>query len=399
MFRLQRQGRVMSDPTHHIVPREPRSTESRGSVILTLVVFMSAVVLVRFIMPRLVEEVHYSIELGKQRAQLEVANVQLVNDPLANLSTASRLVHQKISPSVVHIETSRRPTRSELHTDASWKTDADDGDTVRGQGSGVIVDSQGKVITNYHVIQGAEQIRVTLSDDRVVDAVVAGVDRLTDLALLQIKGVKGLVPAEWGDSDQLQAGAMVWALGSPFGLSKTITFGIVSGKTRRGFEPGKEYEFLQSDAAVSAGNSGGPLVDSTGRIVGINTAIIGPTYQGVSFAIPSSRVQEVYDDVLCQQSSDQAWLGVRLKGLPPAADTKGALIDHVINTLFSPAATAGMRRGDVITEWDGKEVRSPADLRLMVSQSKLHEAVDVSVQRGDGIRKLKVKVGPKPLQF
>ena len=389
----------MSDPTHHTVPREPRSTESKGSVILTLVVFMSAVVLVRFIMPRLVEEVHYSIELGKQRAQLEVASLELGDDPLANLSTASRLVHQKISPSVVHIETSRRPTISEIDVDTAWQSGSGEDDAVRGQGSGVIIDSEGQIITNYHVIQEAEQIRVTLSDDRVIEAVVAGVDRLTDLALLQIDGVSGLVPAEWGDSEQLQAGAMVWALGSPFGLSKTITFGIVSGKTRRGFEPGKEYEFLQSDAAVSAGNSGGPLVDSTGRIVGINTAIIGPTYQGVSFAIPSTRVQKVYDDVLCQQSPEQAWLGVRLKGLPPAADAEGALIDHVINTLMSPAATAGMRRGDVITEWDGKEVRSPADLRLLVSQSKLHEAVDVSVQRGDGIRKLKVRVGAKPLQF
>ena len=370
-------------------------TTSLSSIIVTLLVFMSAVALVRYVMPPLVEEVHYAIERGRQRARFEVASDKLSEDPLENLSSASRLVDQKIAPSVVHIDTERKPTESEAARDAAFGVDPAEDDTVHGQGSGIILTEDGQIITNYHVIQSAEQIRVTLSDDREFAARVVGVDQLTDLALLRIDEAKDLVAAEWGDSDALSRGSMVWAVGSPFGLSKTITFGILSGKARRSFD----HEFLQSDAAVSAGNSGGPLVDSTGKVVGINTAIIGPTYQGVSLAIPANRVQQVYRSVLSREKqSEQAWLGVRLSSTPDG-EPRGALIDDVLKTFMSPAAAAGIRPGDVVTRWNDTDIKSPTQLRLMVSEAEVNEPVRIAVSRGGQTKSVVLKIGPKPLQF
>ncbi len=383
----------------HIEIVEDPTAEPRSSVIVTLLVFMAAIALVRFVMPPLVEEVHYAIELGRQRAAFEFATERLEDDPLVGLSEASRLVNQKISPSVVHIDTTREASPGEIAEDAALSAGPLD-DIVHGQGSGVIISDKGEIITNYHVIEYAEKITVTLNDDQELEAQVVGVDRLSDLALLRVEDASNLVPAVWGDSDAAQEGSMVWALGSPFGLSKTITFGILSGKARKSFDRGNYHEFLQSDAAVSAGNSGGPLVDSMGRVIGINTAIIGPVYQGVSFAIPSKRVRGIYDKILSQErQSEQAWLGVRLSPPPPGSKTGGALIEQVVNTYRSPAKAAGIKPGDFITVWNGVEVTSPAQLRRLVAESAIDEPVDIRVIRGDEANDLVVRIGPKPLQF
>lgn len=370
-------------------------SESGASIIVTLLVFMAAVALVRFVMPPLVEEVHYSIERGRQRAQYDLATEQLEDNPLANLSSASQLVNRRISPSVVHIDTSRGnvgPTHRLLELD-------DVARTIQGQGSGVIIHESGEILTNYHVIRGAEQLQVTLSDDRKLNAAVIGVDRASDLALLKVDEVVGLVPATWGDSDKLDEGAMVWAVGSPFGLSQTITFGIVSATARKSAasDHGPHQEFLQSDAAVSAGNSGGPLVDSLGDVVGINTAIIGPTYQGVSFAIPSNRAREIYDTILTRgPEEERGWLGVELGQGKPGE----VLIERlVLVDRHSPAEEAGIKPGDIITKWDDTEVDSPSKLRHLVAQSKVDTVVDVMLKRGDADESLQVKVARKPLQF
>lgn len=378
--------------------------ESRGtSVISTLIVFVAALALVRWMMPKLVEEVHYAIERGKQRAQFELASEQLKLDPLANLSQSSQLISDRISPSVVHIDTHRAFVSANSNNGES-KTlgPATEDQEVHGQGSGLIVSEEGEILTNYHVIQGAEKIGVTLADDRETTATVIGVDPSTDLALLKLdENLDGLIPASWGDSDSLREGAMVWAVGSPFGLSQSITFGILSAKDRRNYEGGRLQEFLQSDAAVSAGNSGGPLVDSRGNVVGINTAIVGPTYQGVSFSIPSKTVERVYQRLLAQGPNHQGWLGVRLGTLPAdSPNRKGALIEGLIKVNeSSPAGAAGIEAGDIIIQWGKEAIDSPTRLKQLVAKSKALENVEIEVLRQGSRQKLQVAVGARPLQF
>lgn len=365
----------------------PQSNQHKPSVLVTLLVFMAAIALVRYVMPPLVEEVHYSIERGKQRAQFEIATDKLEGDPLAQLSTASRLVNHKIAPSVVHIDT---------HRETTIETESPQGQAeVQGQGSGVIISDEGEIITNYHVVRGAERIIVTLGDDRQIEASVKGVDRITDLALLQIEPLANLQPATWGDSDELQEGAMVWAVGSPFGLSKTITFGILSAKERRSYDRGQYHEFLQSDAAVSAGNSGGPLVNSHGDVVGINTAIIGPTYQGISFAIPSNRAKQIYNDVLTKDQEPQLpFLGVRL------ADGKPKIRGFVETSFVeSPAKLAGLKKDDVISKWNGEVVGTQRKLQRLISSTTIGADVTLEVVRDGAPLSLTVKLAGRPLQL
>ena len=179
-----------------------------------------------------------------------------------------------------------------------------------GQGSGVIIDPAGYILTNYHVVRGANEIRISLSDGRKVDANLVGRDAATDLAVLKV-AADGLLAAEWGDSNDLEVGALVWAVGSPFGLQRSITFGILSAKNRAGVAGTVYQDFLQTDAAVNPGNSGGPLVDARGRVVGINTAIVGEAYQGISFAIPSSVARGVYERLKTTGRVERAgWVSV-----------------------------------------------------------------------------------------
>ena len=375
---------------------DPPASSATTSVTVTLLVFMAALSLVRFMMPGLVEQVHYSIERGKQRARHEVAVGHLEKDPLAGLSLASELVAERIAPSVVHIDTQR--VSDSLNEDERIPQVFHDGEHLRGQGSGVVMTVGGHILTNYHVIDGAAEVTVTLSDDRELPAEVVGVDRVTDLAILRVSA-KGLVPAAWGDSEEIKEGAMVWAAGSPFGLNKSLTFGILSAKDRRSYDRGKLRNFLQSDAAVSEGNSGGPLVDSLGQVVGINTAIIGPSYQGVSFAIPGNQAQQVYQRLLTEESVERGWLGVKMGDIPNSRPRiSGVFISGLINDR-SPAKAAGIQKGDIITHWDGQPVGSREDLTSLIAQAEVSEKVEIEVMRAGDRKKLRVKVGPRPLQF
>ncbi len=181
---------------------------------------------------------------------------------------------------------------------------------TEGQGSGVIMEASGYILTNNHVIKGANDIQVSLADGRKAKATVVGRDKEADLAVLKIDADK-LVAATFGDSEGVETGALVWAVGSPFGLERTITSGILSAKHRAGLSANPRQDFLQTDAAVNPGNSGGPLVDAGGKVIGINTAIVGDSYQGISFAIPSNVAREIYT---AHQS------GPRLAWRPPGAD-------------------------------------------------------------------------------
>jgi serine protease Do len=209
-----------------------------------------------------------------------------------------------------------------------------------------------------------------------------------------------LVPATFGDSEVVEPGALVWAVGSPFGLERTITSGIISAKHRAGLAGTPNQDFLQTDAAVNPGNSGGPLVDASGKVIGINTAIVGDAYQGISFAIPSNVARDIYSRI----KVGRGWLGVQLEtmttdlakqvGLP---ETAGVHISQIfLHDGKSPASTAGVLAGDVLLKWNETPVNSPSDLRELVEKTQIGSKADVVVFRNGQKRTLQVIVGRRP---
>lgn len=379
-------------------PTQPKPVARSGTAtslrLLTGVLYLLALLLVvQYVVPYTAERIQYGLTRGRQQAEFEVAAAGLRELPLASLSKAYQMISQHIAPSVVHIEVS--------NVDVT----ADQGEFRRhfgrslppseGQGSGVIVDEEGFVMTNYHVIFGARDIRVSLSDGRRYPATVVGADPATDLAVLKIDS-DNLIAAKWGDSESLEAGAMVWAIGSPFGLQRTITFGILSAKHRTGSSSNDVYQdFLQTDCAVNPGNSGGPLVDARGEVIGINTAILGEAYQGVSFAIPSSIARDIYDRLRSTGGVDRGWLGVRLDEVTEhvaeqlsLSQKGGALVHSIVDTEFqeSPAGKAGLQRDDVIIRWNGISIEKPAQLIRAVAMTEIGSTATVDVIR-DGQQK------------
>lgn len=275
----------------------------------------------------------------------------------------------------------------------------------QGIGSGVIVDGKkGYILTNNHVIADADEINVMLPDKRTFTGKVKGRDPKTDIALVQIEG-EDLPEAQLGDSDTLRVGDWVLAIGNPFGLSFSVTAGIISAKGRTvGITGAYGYEdFIQTDAAINPGNSGGPLIDLEGKVVGINTAIASATggYQGVGFAIPINMAKVVMEELETKGKVVRGWLGVVIQNLTPelskkfnAPSLKGALVSQV--NPKTPAEKAGIKTGDIIVEIDGKEVADTTELRNTVARLKPGKEVEVVVLR-DGKRKtLTVTIGEQP---
>jgi serine protease Do len=269
-------------------------------------------------------------------------------------------------------------------------------------GSGVIVSKDGYVITNNHVIEQAEEIRVTLYDKRSFKGKVVGADPKTDIAVVKISA-DDLPTAPWGDSDRLQVGEFVLAIGNPFGLSHTVTMGIISAVGRANVGIADYEDFIQTDAAINPGNSGGPLVNIRGELIGINTAIFSRTggYQGIGFAVPSNMARLVMEQLMTQGKIVRGWLGVAIQDITPELSQKfgikgsrGALVSDV--TKGSPAEKAGIGRGDVILEFNGKEVTSVGGLRNMVSQSRAGAEVSVKILRGGKEYMLKAVVAELP---
>jgi serine protease Do len=269
-------------------------------------------------------------------------------------------------------------------------------------GSGVIVTSDGYVITNNHVVAGAEEVRVVLADRREFDARIVGADPKTDVAVLKLDS-KGLPHLPLGDSDATEVGQVVLAVGNPFGLGQTVTLGIISAKGRANMGIVDYEDFIQTDAAINPGNSGGALVNARGELIGINTAIATRTggYQGVGFAIPSNMARDVSQDLIRQGKVTRGYLGVVIQPVTPALaeafklkEARGALVGDVSRN--SPAARAGLRRGDVIVKFDGEEVDDYAQFRLRVARTAVGRKVNLEVLR-DGRRvSLQVTVEEMP---
>ncbi len=386
-------------------PRQPSPPDARPPSQggrLPWLMFLLLLAIAAIVLPYLVEQVQFAITRGRARAEAEVARVQLAEFP--EHVSRYRIVAKAIEPSVVGIETSRPVTPgredelSELFGQRFPRYRAE------GKGSGVVVDEKGYIITNYHVIDKASEVLVKLSDGRTLrNVTVVGVDPLSDIAVLKVQA-HGLTAAPWGDSEELEVGDPVLAVGSPFGLAQTVTAGIVSAKGRRGVVQDINYEdFLQTDAAVNPGNSGGPLVNLKGEVVGINTAIYGPAYLGISFAIPSQIARDVYQKLRDTGTVARGWLGVALQSLDDDLtqrfgldNANGALVTAVLPE--SPAAEAGIRMGDVIVEWNGKPVADPAELSFAVAATRIGSKATVVLFRDGRRREFEVTVAERPPQ-
>lgn len=390
----------LTSPAESMSPGRSSPRASTGDRFTWLLSSAGFLVLLSFFLPYTVEKMTYAVARGKQRALYETAGDQLREVGLHDLSKAYQLVANRVGPSVVHINVTSSEVAEAvgLLAGPQWQHPA------TGQGSGVIVDAEGYVVTNEHVVRGSSRIRVRLSDGRTVAATIVGTDRPTDMAVLKLSADQ-LIAAEWGDSNQLELGALVWALGSPLGLQQSVTFGILSGK-HRSFraEPGEGglgrralgtespyHDFLQTDAAVNPGNSGGPLIDAQGKIVGINTAIVGESYQGISFAIPSSVARPIYERIRREGRVTRGWLGVDPQDLTVEMSQRlglekpeGALVTRVVPNVDgtpSPAQRAGLRTEDVIVSWDGQPVRSRTELFSHVALTPVGTTVEVGVIR------------------
>ncbi len=254
-------------------------------------------------------------------------------------------------------------------------------------GSGVIVSENGYILTNNHVVKGAEEIKVVLSDKREFKGKIVGTDPRTDLAVIKINA-RDLPAAKLGDSSKLKTGDIVLAVGTPFGLNSTVTLGIVSAVGRSNVGIADFEDFIQTDAAINPGNSGGALVNTNGEVVGINTAIFSTSggYMGIGFAIPSDMAKSVMDSIIKHGKVIRGWLGVSIQDLTPdiakslgIKQQTGALVADVVKD--SPAEKAGLKRGDVIISLDGKPVEDSTGLRNMVSAAAPGKAVELKILR------------------
>ena len=369
--------------------RKQNLQNNNGSLWPAYALFTSTVLLLAawLIGPRLIEEYNFAATRGRVRAEYENAVELLEGHPLEKVSKAFQLVAHKVRPSVVSINAIKEISGTQR------------GGQLTGFGSGVIMSSQGYIITNAHVLEDASSCQVQLHDRSRYQAELVGIDLFSDLAVLKIDA-NNLVPAKWGDSDEASVGSIVWAIGSPYRYEQTVTSGILSGKDRPGDKTRKQ-NLLQTDAAVNPGNSGGPLVDASGDVIGINTSIYGESFQGISFAVPSSTAKFVYKQLIEKGKVVRGYLGVhprevshRMAANWSLPDLDGAMLDGVM--INSPADRAGIRGGDVIRSWDGKSIRHYNTLYQMAEMSEPNSKVEVVLIRNGQQLKTEVLVGELP---
>ncbi len=379
------------------------------STLLSLLVVLALIITIRFTIPPLVESLRYSWYRGQLRAEYEVSGQRLQNVSLNSLSEASELVSRRVGPSVVHINVLDELTEGHMQ--------------LVGQGSGVVLDIQGHILTNQHVIEDGTRLEVALSDGRRVVGQAIGADSLTDLAIIKVHA-DGLMPVDWGDSNKVDVGSPVWAVGSPFGLERTVTFGILSGKHRIDLK-GTRYEprigepnafrgsttygdLMQSDVAVNPGNSGGPLVNSQGQVIGINTAIVGENYIGISFSIPSNVAKRVVTGLLSGGEVARGWLGLDLTDAVSdvakddeslEAPTRGALVRNWAASNDSPAKRAGILPGDIIVRYNDQEITNRGSLMALVAQTDVGSKVPVEVLRQGNKQVFHVEIGRRPTEL
>jgi S1-C subfamily serine protease len=279
---------------------------------------------------------------------------------------------------------------------------------MRGQGSGFIIDSQGILLTNAHVVNEADRVTVTLKDGRTFDGKVQGVDPVTDLAVVKISGAKDLPVAALGNSNDVQVGDWAIAVGNPLGLDNTVTLGIVSTLKRSSATIGmgdKRLEFIQTDAAINPGNSGGPLLNGQGEVIGINTAIRADA-TGIGFAIPIDKAKTISMQLAKGEKVSHPYLGIQMATVTPqlaiennsdpnsafrVPEVNGVLVVRVLPN--TAAASAGMRRGDVILDVDGTPVASSEELQNLVENSQVSKRLNLTIERRGKSKQILIKPG------
>ena len=339
--------------------------------------------------------------------------------PAAEASASSFVAAavRQVGPAVVRIDTERTVTQRSpidpsLEDPFFRQFFGDQGfsqmpreERLRGQGSGFIVDQSGVILTNAHVIDGADKVTVTLKDGRTFEGKVRGVDEVTDMAVVKINGTN-LPVVTLGSSDQVQVGDWAIAVGNPLGLDNTVTLGIISTLKRSSAQvgiPNKRLDFIQTDAAINPGNSGGPLVNAQGEVIGINTAIRADA-MGIGFAIPIDKAKAIKDQLARGEKITHPYLGVQMTTLTPelakqnntdpnsaftVPETNGVIVVRVLPN--TPAAKAGLRRGDVVTQVNEQKITSADQLQAIVEASRLGETLQVKVLRGNEVRQLPIR--------
>lgn len=410
------QLQVLPRPETNPAPPAPRIATSGDMALAAikyrfarLVITTLTLLLFVFGTPYLVQQIQYSLEYGKIKARYDAASVHLSSGTNESVSRRSELVSNKVAPSVVHIHTAAFDMETRTNQRVLPESNLF---PSRGQGSGIVVSADGYILTNRHVIEDSNLVYVHLADQSRYTAEIIGVDKETDLALIKIDK-ENLIPIQWAPRDAVQVGTMVWAMGSPFGLEQSITLGIVSA-THRTAKVGTLYQdFLQTDAAVNPGNSGGPLVNENGLLIGVNTAIVGDAYQGISFAVPGYVAQSVSDQLEKNGRVSRGWLGLSLAnpsletltlhGLaPPEGQTSlGAQVTDFAPS-YSPGYAAGIEINDVILEFNGKPITSTTQFIQAIGETpgglpaklRLRRMVDGMSQE----KTIELRLGERPLE-
>jgi serine protease Do len=330
---------------------------------------------------------------------------------LEALNRERRALVSSVIPSVVAVRTSKKiDIRRQYGLDPfefffrnqqrQFRNPNDEALVQNALGSGVIVTNEGHIITNNHVVDQVDEIEVQLSDGRTKKARLVGADSQVDLAVLKIDD-PGVKPLKLADSDTVQAGDFVLAIGNPFGFEETVTDGIISSKGR----PNRTDAFgdlLQTNAAINPGNSGGPLINLRGEVIGINTAIISRSggSQGIGFAIPSNTVRMALESLLKQGRIIRGYLGILSRALQPGqngTESEGVTVDEVV--AGSPAAQAQMQKGDIIRKFDGHDVKNINALRSLVAQTELNKKVELEIMRGGRPLKVAMQVKEQPIDY
>ena len=342
---------------------------------------------------------------------------QLTNGGTANNSIAA--IAQQVGPAVVRIDSSRtvKNPNADMFNDPFFRNffgsqmpQMPDTQVQKGMGSGFIINKDGTILTNAHVVDGAKNVTVTLKDGRTFEGEVMGRDAVTDVAVVKING-KDLPTVKVGDSNSLQPGEMAIAIGNPLGLDNTVTEGIISATGRSSGQvgiPDKRVNFIQTDAAINPGNSGGPLLNQKGEVIGINTAIIQGA-QGLGFAIPIDTAQRISDQLIASGKVEHPFLGIQMVTLTPEVkqeindnpnsglsvyEDKGVLVMRVVPD--SPAAKAGIRAGDVIGQVNGQAVKDADALQQVVENSQVGKNLQLDLKRNEQEMNLAVKPGAYP---
>ncbi len=396
-------------PKRVTTDKHPPALHLATSTFLSLVMVLGLLLLVRWMVPSMVENIRYSWHRGQLRAQYDHSSGQLSRVSLSSIEAASEHVSSRVGPTVVHINLLRSSDNLSEASQAFARRDPSF--LLNAQGSGFVIHEDGFILTNNHVVDSqAGSIEVAFSDGQKCLAEVVGRDPLTDVAVLKVD-VDGLMVATWGDSDEAVVGTPVWAVGSPFGLQHTVSFGIISGKHRVDFSSAREVsgtpgstafgDMMQSDVVLHPGNSGGPLVNAKGEVVGMNAAILGEAFQGISFAIPSKIARRVAEEIIASGEVQRPWLGVRLLDL--AADErfdkdgkpKRGVQVAGFPQYYSPARKSGLRTGDIIVEFDGDDVFGMASLQQLIASAKVGTEVEVIALRDGETKTFRVKLAKR----